>query len=364
MNQLSDMNLSFNPFRDITPTMGKDQLIWAEMHNVKAQIQKAYSDCLDKGMKELVLNWGPYGGGKTFSSYYFLKNYDAQKKLKQIYIRCPKDGSKAVREFFTNIIDNLTLDVIRIKVSDLIMLYGENRLKEFLTPVCSSEFANAICLLSSDDADVISTMNRFFYSGLTKTELKKLNLSKNLQSDIDIVKVLSGIFYCFIGGNGIPKGQLVLWIDEMEDLIYYSSKHYKSFSQILRDLFDSISDNFLVFMNFTFAENEDSTIELILGAALWSRVTKKIRFKHFDYASSLVYVNELLNHSKIDKENENPLSNNQAEFVIKMIPEGNLTPREINKYFRSLINFGIDKKVSNLDSVLIDNWHSEFIDGN
>lgn len=364
MDQLTKMNLSFNPFRDITPTMGKEQLVWAEMHAVKSQIQKAYSDCLDKGMKELVLNWGPYGGGKTFSSYYFLKNFDNRNQLKQIYVRCPKDGNKAVREFFTNIIDNLTIDLIRDRVSDLIMIYGESTLKELLIPVCSSEFANAICLLKSDDSDVISTMNRFFYSGLTKTELKKLSLSKNIQSDIDIVKILSGIFYCFIGGNGIPKGQLVIWIDEMEDLIYYSSKHYKSFSQILRDLFDSISDNFLVFMNFTFAENEDSTIELILGQALWSRVTKKIRFKHFDYSSSLVYVSELLEHSKIDKNIQLPLTSSQAEFVLKLIPESNLTPREINKYFRSLINYGIDQETSQFNSDLIDVWFSEFIDGN
>jgi hypothetical protein len=364
MNQLTEMNLSFNPFRDITPTMGKDQLVWAEMHTVKSQIQKAYSDCLDKGMKELVLNWGPYGGGKTFSSYYFLKNYDSHKELKQIYIRCPKDGNKAVREFFTNIIDDLTLDVIRIKVSNLIMIYGESTLKKLLTPVYSSEFANAICLLNSDEDEVVNTMNRFFYSGLTKTELKKLSLSKNIQSDIDIVKILSGIFYCFIGGNEIKKGHLVFWIDEMEDLIYYSSKNYKSFSQILRDLFDSISDNFLVFMNFTFAENEDSTIELILGAALWSRVTKKIRFRHLDYVSSLVYVEELLNHSRINKENEFPLSNSQAENVLKLIPEANLTPREINKYFRSLINYGIDKNVSTIDSGLIEEWYIDYTDGN
>ena len=86
----------------------------------------------------------------------------------------------------------------------------------------------------------------------------------------------------------------------MEDLIYYSPKHYKIFSQVLRDLFDSLHSSVLFFMNFTLAESEESTIELILGGAVWSRITKKIRYKQFTEKNAFDYCNELLTRSKID----------------------------------------------------------------
>ena len=145
----------------------------------------------------------------------------------------------------------------------------------------------------------------------------------------------------------------------MEDLIYYSPKHYKIFSQVLRDLFDSLHSSVLFFMNFTLAESEESTIELILGGAVWSRITKKIRYKQFTEKNAFDYCNELLTRSKIDSTISKPIDNVTINKVIKLITIGNLTPREINKHFKSLFDYASDNGVNQIDENLVNRYMAE-----
>lgn len=360
MESLQLLNLKYNPFRDITPAMDSPNLIWAEMEEVKSKISKNYEECINNKTKQIVLNWGPYGGGKTFSAYYFIKQYREKNNLKQIYLRCPKDGAKATTELFKSIIDYLSFEAIHQHIKNLIANNGQESLMEFLSPKASREYAKAICLIGSDDDETVALMNRFLYAGLTKTELKKLGLAKVIQSDADSIKFLSGILSCFTGNGTVYDGRVVIWIDEMEDLIYYSPKHYKSFSQVLRDLFDSVADSFLVFMNFTLAENEESTIELILGGAVWSRITRKIRYKQFTISMGIIYCTELLTHAKIDPNSELPISNAIIESVISSIPLNNLTPREINKHFTSLITYAESQNINNIDQITLNSWIKEY----
>jgi hypothetical protein len=334
------------------------------MQEVKSKIEKTYSDCINNNSKQLVLNWGAYGGGKTFSAYYFIKEKTKIENLHHIYVRCPKDGAKAADEFFKNIIDYISFEKLQAHIRLLIANNGESMLMQFLTPITGREYSKAICLIGSEDFEVSETMNRFLYTGLTKTELKKLGLAKDIQTDTDSIKFLAGIISCFIGDGNFYNGKVVFWIDEMEDLIYYSSKHYKGFSQVLRDLFDSISNGFLMFMNFTLAEGEESTIELILGGAVWSRITKKIRYKHFLLDNALAYSIELLTHAKMDTNNSNPLSEEIIRLVLQQIPLNNLTPREINKHLSSLLSFAIDREVSNIDLNIANNWIAEYSEDN
>jgi hypothetical protein len=235
---------------------------------------------------------------------------------------------------------------------------------QFLTPITGREYSKAICLIGSEDPEVSDTMNRFLYAGLTKTELKKLGLAKDIQTDTDSIKFLAGLISCFIGDGNFYNGRVVFWIDEMEDLIYYSSKHYKGFSQVIRDLFDTISRGFLMFMNFTLAEGEESTIELILGGAVWSRLTKKIRYKQFSLENALAYSLELLNHAKIKPDNNSPLIEEIIRLVLQQMPLNNLTPREINKHFSSLISFALQSEVSNIDLNITNKWIAEYAEDN
>lgn len=357
---LTDLNLSRNPFKDMTPSRRSSTLIWAGMTTLKRKIVRSYEDFLADGSKQMILNWGPYGGGKTFSAYYFIKEYEPEPSLKHIYLRSPKDGNKITKEFFKGIIDDLRFDVIHEHVRSLIEVHGENELFQLLIPKATSEYAKAICLIGNDNPQIKDLMNRFIYSGLTKTELKGLGLAKDIQSDSDAVKFLSGLLACFAGEPSIYDGKLVLWLDEMEDIIYYAAKNYKAFSQVLRDLYDSFSGNIMIFLNFTLAEGEESTIETILGGAIWSRITKKIRYTEITSDDALLYINDLLASAKINPDNDAPFDPTSSSEIIRMIAANNLTPREINRYFSSIINFALRRDRTAIDTTLLNEWFTEF----
>lgn len=362
MSSLGKYNLHYNPFGTITPTFNGN-LVWAEMEEVKAKLERSYKECIQNQGKQIILNWGPYGGGKTFSAYYFSNQYKNEEKVTHLYIRCPKDGAKAVNEFVKGLIDALSFEIICARVREIIDDNSEEYLLEVLSPIAGREYAKAIALFGSEDDEVNELMNRFIYAGLTKTELKKLGLARDMKSDSDLLKFLSGVLSCFVGQMN-KDYRLVLWIDEMEDLIYFSPKYYKTFSQILRDLFDSLDHGFLAFMNFTLAEGEDSTIELILGAAIWSRITKKIRYSQFEVSNAFQYAKELIDHAKVDVSNNQPFSKSEIELVVRNIPISSLTPREINKHFNSLLSYAIEHELSSIDEDAIKDWLIEYQEEN
>lgn len=361
---LEMINLKYNPFKDFTPDINDQNLIWGGMDEIKSRIQRCYTDCVNNNSKQIILNWGPYGGGKTFSAYYFSHFESEANNITHIYVRSPKDGAKATDDLFKSVIDQLTFEGIRTQVRSFINNYGEEKFIEYLSPKATREFAKAIFLIGSNDEEVTSTMNRFLYSGITLTELKKLGLAKKIQTDSDRVKFLAGILSCFIGNTNLINGHVVFWLDEMEDLIYYSPKNYKAFSQALRDLIDSIPDRFLLFMNFTLAENQETTIELILGGAVWSRITRKIRFKEFNQEDALKYCNDLLELAKVKKSINKPFSSNLLVEIINNISSDNLTPREINKHITSLINYSLEKGIDQINQEVFNAWMIEFSEEN
>jgi len=335
MATLNDINLSFNPFKDTTANKDNQDMVWASMKDVKNRIERSYQDCIANDSNQIVLNWGPWGGGKTFSAFYFIKEKASTDNIQHIYIKCPKEGTKAADELFSAIIDSITFDNLNRK---------------------------AIVLIGSEDEEKVELMNRFLFSGLSKTELKKLGLARDIATDSDSAKFLTGILACYTGTNAINNGRIVIWLDEMEDLIYYSPKNYKVFSQLLRDLMDNIPDRLLFFMNFTLAEGQETVIQVILGEAIWSRVTKRIRYVEFNEADGLDYVTELLAAAKINKEIESPFNTEIGKLVLNTIPANGLTPREINKAVNSLLSYSMEHNLNQVTTETFNEWSEDHAD--
>lgn len=343
MLDLKDYNLKENPFQYITANPSYDSADtadWFGMQDLKGKVMGIYEDLIHKKPRQVVLNWGPYGGGKTYTAYHFLKEKSDDVLIRQVYIRSPKQGGKAGIEFYKSIINYLSYRKIRKQIQNLKSLLGVEELFDFLHKrIRSEELSEAILLIGSDDEATSKMMHRYVYDGLTKTELKQVGLAKNIDWGTDSIKFLSGIFHCFIGDQDKYKGKVVLWIDEMEDMIYYSQKDYRSFSQVLRDLMDSLNQHFCIFMNFTLAESEESTIGVLLGEALWSRITKKVRFKELDIDGALNYTKEAISHYQIDSSKEYfPFNEELMKDILNMIPSENLTPREINRFCSGVLN--------------------------
>ncbi|HRQ54023.1 MAG: hypothetical protein IT276_16895 [Ignavibacteriaceae bacterium] len=360
MLQYDVLNLKENPFKENIPNpelRGQNSLIWAGLKELKNTIESIYTQAANSTHKQIILNWGPYGGGKTFAADYFINTYyeynDNNKSFVQVYLRSPKDGTKATKDFFKNFIDFVTFNKIAETSKFIKDDLGDDDFKKLIsTTIKSQEFSEAIYKLSSDDFDTLDMMRRYIYTGLTKTELKKLNLARNLEIDTDYIKFLAAIILIL----EYPNNRFVLWLDELEDLIYYSPKNYRTFSQILRDLFDTIPKNFTVFMNFTLSEPKESTIEILLGGAIWSRINKKVRFKELSVADALGYVNELLKGFQLELNGTSPFTEEVVQKTIALIAPTDLTPRKINEHFGELIEFARENDHTSITTEVLSSW--------
>jgi len=75
MLQYSKLNLKENPFKANIPNPEIDKsnkLIWAGLNNIKETISSIYRQASYSTHKQIILNWGPFGGGKTFAADYFI----------------------------------------------------------------------------------------------------------------------------------------------------------------------------------------------------------------------------------------------------------------------------------------------------
>ncbi len=358
MKNLNDFKLKDNPFQYLTPIPGQPgtTVPWAGHKNLYDNIRGVYKRMFNNAPRQIVLNWGQYGGGKTFAAYNFLDKPKKGLDLHQVYIRSPKQGNRADQEFYKNIIDFISYRKIRSQIQLLIKLLGEDDLFKFLdTKIRSEEITEAIIKIGSEDDEISKLMRRYVFEGLTKTELKDVDLPKNIDLGTDSIKFLSGIIHCFIGDQEKVKGRFVIWIDEMEDMIYYSQREYRAFSQVLRDLFDSINQFVTIFLNFTLAESDEQTIELLLGEALWSRINKKIRFKELIEEEALAYCSDLIKYyqTEDDLNQYYPFTKEILLGIFGLIPSNNLTPREINRFCGEVLIYALenDYKALTLETV-------------
>ncbi|MEX2410221.1 MAG: hypothetical protein WD607_02415 [Candidatus Paceibacterota bacterium] len=362
MISFSDLNLLENPFKNITPIPGQnieEELPWAGMKKVKKEIADIYRKGIESSPRQIILNWGPYGGGKTFSSYHFLnQNFKTDKDILQVYVRSPKSGNSADIEFFRTILDFITFSKIRSRIKNLIENNSENEIFKLVNSrIVSEEFTEAILKIGEVKEENTEYIRRYLYTGLTKTELRKVGLHRNLDTPTDLIKLLTGIFICFIGSEKYGQGKIFLWVDEMEDLIYFTKKEYTAFSRLLRDLIDSLNNHFTLFMNFTLAEPDESTIEILLGDAINSRIDKRVRFDELNYEDALEYCSDLIHYYQIEKKKTiEPFTENALKLIFESIRGVDLIPRQINKKCSNLINYCIDNEITLIDEKVTAKW--------
>ncbi|MCK4667322.1 hypothetical protein KAU33_11260 [Candidatus Dependentiae bacterium] len=363
-------NLKGNPFKNNIPKpvlKSKNKLVWAGLEKIKNKLNLYYDRALTSNHKQIILNWGPYGGGKTFSADYFINYIDFDLKnlnFTQIYLRSPKTGNIAGSELYKNILDYLSFSDICSRVNTLIKEYGDEALFKIINSrIKSEEFTKSLILLGNEDRDILETMRRYVYSGLNRTELKELLLARNIETNSDNVKFMAGILTLYTITFDKKDSRVIFWLDELEDLIYYSQKEYRAFSQILRDLFDTLVDNFTVFLNFTFSEPQDDTIELLLGGAIWSRINAKIRFKELNEEDATIYIKQLLRFYQINKtENFSPFTEDLILQVLGLIPKSDLTPRSINKLLGDLLDFALENDYKLNEEAYVSWFESKYID--
>lgn len=369
-----DWNLVFlkkNPF-DLTPPTGREQIIWAGMKQVQQRFDEIFEVALSDPVTQVVLNQGPWGGGKTHASLYFGNKKNLPQTLTnkdrffQISVCVPKEPGKPAEDFYIDVLDMIGMRQVRRIIRDAIGDLSEDETLDLLQEVLGSEeLARAFWLYGTqEDNENQALLRSYFFEGATRAELKKLGIARNITKSQDRFRVLAGVLQCIIGidqhSKSFSPSRVCLWIDEMEDLLFLTSSQFRIVSQGLRDMIDRLPNHFTLFLNMTLTDPEGyEDLEAILGGALLDRVTNVIYFPELEVDEAVEYVDELINHPQHREKSLPEWLPPTYPFdlaALQMLLEDleSKTPRNINKRCRNAINTALSDEHFEAGKSIID----------
>lgn len=359
--------LKQNPFPN-TPPVRPEDAVWAGFPDLREQLDSLFAESLSTSRTQVVLNRGEYGSGKTHAAIFYrhLDNLPLLHDGRQVrnseivYIRTPKEPDKADITLYQNIIETIQFRRIRTVIKEIIAEYGDQyALEQFQNLTESEQLGRALWLLGHEQErssqlalfkgaldDHQNLIESYFFSQTTSSDLKRLGLSRRINNIQDRFRVLGCILQCFIGfadEQDVAKHRrVILWIDELEDLILYPARYYRPFTQGLRDLIDRLPSYFTLMMNFTLASPESlEDIGVVLGKAVMDRITDRVYFREPDEEEAFDYVVDLLKHYRIEPTEHvqipitYPFEEEALRMLIAYLPVR--TPRRINQRCASII---------------------------
>lgn len=368
--------LTRNPF-PITPPLRSEEAVWAGLERLKSQFEILFTEAITSSTSQVVLNWGAWGSGKTHAAIYFgTPEHLPQIANKQyqnthiLYVRTPNDPSQADMILYRDIIETIRFSTLRRIVRDLMVEHQQETALRILQDALGSEaLGKALWLLGMEkessgqlrllgEDEESQEWNRllesYFFSQYTKTDLRRLGLSRGIDSARDRFRVLGGILQCLIGLEATQDveqhSRVILWIDELENLIYFTSRQYLPFTQGLRDLIDRLPNYFTLLMNFTLAAPEafeDATV--VLGDALMDRITHQIYFQEPSEAEAYQYICDLLQQFRTEDPRSHglpvtyPFEEDTLKRLISSLPSR--TPRDLNQRCSEIITKALQRGV-------------------
>jgi len=357
--------LKYNPFAD-TPPRQPEEAVWAGLPRLKEQFETLFVQALATPATQVVLNWGAWGSGKTHAAVYFglterllpLAQAPRARDVCPVYIRTPKEPARADEILYRDIIEALRFSNLRKFVRNLIAEYGQEKALRLLQERTSSEpLGKAVWLLGVEPQkrggqlallgeepvqEWHYLLESYFFSTCNKRDLKELGLSRGIDSAQDRFRVLGALLQCAIGFAPVEDinrhTRIILWIDELEDLIYFQSRQYRPFTQGLRDLIDRLPNYLTLLMNFTLAAPEAfEDAMVVIGDALKSRITHRIYFQPPTPEEAYEYVADLLRQYRSEDPVSKglpatyPFTEDALQALIEAMPPLNRTPRDLNK---------------------------------
>lgn len=346
----SKIGLLRNPF-NIIPDKESEDLIWAGFESNKIKFDSIIHGSLTSDETIVILNISRFGGGKTHTSYFYSKNENLPSVREieppfNILVVTPKIAEKAPWVFYTKVIEGIGISHITDAVLILRKSFNSASISlEVLQKWSKSEdLGRIIWLLADEDEDVSFGAEQLLLGGGINFTLKnKLRIRRGMTSISDISQMLGAVIQLLSKYNNKSVFQnprrIFLWIDELESLIYYTSRQYRPFTQIIRELVDNTPNHLTILMNFSFSEpDEMRSIDFIIGEALLDRVTEQFVFEGTNKKEAKKYVKDLLSHFRIKdfKDGEYlPFSESGLEMILEKAPVTThrpLIPRTINKW--------------------------------
>ena len=350
-----------NPFATKPPTDPK-QAIWAGMDELKNEFNSVFREAKASASTQVVLCPGSIGGGKTHASFFFSSNKNmpetspSVQDIEVLRVQTPTETGNPARGFYLDVIEQIGLDRIGDAVKRNVQSVGRDVVEKNLRQtMVSGDFANALLKLFEASPISLRTglpLSAYFLRKCTTTELRKLGLNRNIEKTQDYFRVLAGVFRCLTGLSDstdvTEHNRFCLWIDEMENFIYFTPPQYRPFGQGLRELVDRLPYFFTLFMNFTLtAQEEYEEIELVLGAYLTDRITRQIFFHEVkDPEKMLQYVRELLSYYRTEEKPKTPYFPFTEEALRALMSNlQRATPRNMNKRCRNALMRAFEKGI-------------------
>ena len=360
----NSLRLKNNPFK-VFPEREKHKLVWAGLRKNKSNFEQILIDCFQLEESNIVLIVSCYGGGKTHASFYFSNPQNLPVSLDEfpqpinLIIKTPQEGNNAVSELYESIIEQIKWrnieDAVRLFRASVGDTESLNTLESWVGG--SEDLAKLIWQMGAENEDIVFQAQQALFGQETATIKKALRIRRAVNSNTDRASVLSGIFRLLgkygYSGDFATNRKTILWIDELESLILFTSKQYRPFTQFLRELFDVTPQDLTLFLNFSFADPTDTqNIEIVLGEALIDRVTRQINFDEADVSASKLYIRELLNHYRTSDFNNDeyyPFTEESIDKLLTHVPDITQTPRTprtINKWCLRVIQEAVSRSES------------------
>jgi len=369
--------LKQDPFPN-TPPRRPEDAVWAGFQEVKGQLNELFVEALASPQTQVVLARGEYGSGKTHAAMYtrrrdYLDDFVQIQRIKDIdmyYVQLPKEPEHADELLYRDILEAVQFRRLRQFMRAIVAAETPHGALEKLQDLSHSEtMGRALWLLGFDpeyleqknalqESDALSEqqklLERFFFSQATRRELKQLGLSRDIKSTQDRFHILASVFQCIIGLAPIEAieqhRRVILWIDEMEDLIGYPSRYHRSFLRGLRDFMDTLPNYFTIFMNFSLASFDYAKgIEVVTGADFLDRVTHQIHFKEPSEEEALEYVLDLLHFYRTDDPTVHGLPNtypfDHSALLILLTDLRSRIPHDINQRCADVITAAFQQGV-------------------
>ncbi len=340
----------------VTPIVA-DGIKWYGFSKLRKEFQEIIQRSIQETPRVCVLNRGHVGAGKTHAATYFsqearIRNNAYYSSVVSIVVECPKQGSGAFYDLFKRIINYVGFENIETALNSCRQTMGEKSLLAELKRISANEdIAHVLAHVTDDNR--LATRSYLYGSGGLR-DLKALGVAAKPTSDNDFASALNAMLWALTHSGDSPSRpfrRVVLWIDEMEDLVYFPTRYYLPFTQFIRSVMDHMSEHLTLFLNFTYTEPEDlDTIENILGDAIVSRINKHILFQDSTKDDVKGYLTELLADNQIGsgrRAETAPFDSDTFEMLVSACTSH--TPRYINKLSDGILRKTLEQAKKNQD---------------
>jgi len=330
------------------------------MAQIKGSLEERLRRSIATSPYTLVLNWGPWGGGKTHAAKFFSQDHVLEEisgelgraTPKSVVVNVPRGSKNVVRELYRNVIGFVGIENISSDLHKVRQEIGNDAFRTIARKYTSdSGLSQALFRLSGgggqgtpdlfldDGSGPGNTLRRYFNGETTRSDIKDLGLPRNIDSANDYIKILSSVIniVTYEEGENLPVySEFIIWIDEMEEIKSLPGKQQTVLSGTIRDLTDYIPKNISILLNFSSAPGgEYEDLGAFLGGAVWDRVREENEFRSLNREAFETYVIDLLNNPKFETDNSEyegiePFTRQALDLLFDKLQPA-VYPRRINE---------------------------------